>query len=411
MKAALAEVRDGWPAACFAAARRPVECGDATEYLEQVLLGSHSKIIVLRGGAAKLGLRYEAVVPAWLRSAAAEETSVLAALRRVAAEAPDAARAHTARVEYVDRGVQREVPCRRGSGAGHGGEPDAWRSLASKAAAAAAAVDAGVAGADDLYVCEMQALRRWKREGRWTRSLCEQSQRAVFGDAARWTLAWDDEHDGVFLGARGAGKGLHVDQVGWSNVGVNWCGYKVVATWDPERAPPPALADAPFAPAGLAPAARRALEDSACVAVLGPGDAFVCSGGAPHATVVVGDGLNLTSYESLVTLEPSNVDVFLATPHRTFQTMPPDDFADYLAGCVANLAAVAKRPRLKPATTAFAVDAPTVAALEVVLRELYVDAVRSLAAVDPRRGPAPVLPPRVLLAARAMAFDDGDRLR
>merc|ERR1712226_821515 len=45
---------------------------------------------------------------------------------------------------------------------------------------------------------------------------------------------WDRGH--CFIGAEGAGSCMHVDQAWWSNVGKNFSGYKLVATWGPEDA-------------------------------------------------------------------------------------------------------------------------------------------------------------------------------
>ena len=122
-------------------------------------------------------------------------------------------------------------------------------------------------------------------------------------------------------------------------------------------------------------------------------------------TLVVGDELNLTSYESLVTLEPSNVDLFLATPRRSDQVMAADDFRELLGACVSNLAAIAKQPRLRP-TTAFPVPRASMDAVEIVLRGLFVDVVRRLERADPFDPAAVALPPRVLLAARQLADDE-----
>lgn len=82
----------------------------------------------------------------------------------------------------------------------------------------------------------------------------------VVGPLASWTFYWDRHDEGVFIGNRGSGKGVHVDQVLWSNarasqmavmrrdsqrfhaipgflvsrlaeVGKNWRGHKLVAAW------------------------------------------------------------------------------------------------------------------------------------------------------------------------------------
>ena len=39
----------------------------------------------------------------------------------------------------------------------------------------------------------------------------------VVGPLASWTFYWDRHDEGVFVGNRGSGKGVHVDQVLWSN--------------------------------------------------------------------------------------------------------------------------------------------------------------------------------------------------
>ena len=39
----------------------------------------------------------------------------------------------------------------------------------------------------------------------------------VVGPLASWTFYWDRHDEGVFIGNRGSGKGVHVDQVLWSN--------------------------------------------------------------------------------------------------------------------------------------------------------------------------------------------------
>eukprot|EP00435_Cladocopium_sp_Y103_P021600 s1196_g5.t1 len=54
-----------------------------------------------------------------------------------------------------------------------------------------------------------------------------------------------------------------------------------------------------------------ALRQASTIALLGPGDVASFTGGLPHVTVVVGDMLNLTAYESLINWHPSNADLLL----------------------------------------------------------------------------------------------------
>ena len=68
---------------------------------------------------------------------------------------------------------------------------------------------------------------------RKTKTLRKRQVADALQHLARWTLPRDTQDDGVFVGGRGAGKGLHVDQVLWSNVGHNYTGYKLLATWAP----------------------------------------------------------------------------------------------------------------------------------------------------------------------------------
>lgn len=116
------------------------------------------------------------------------------------------------------------------------------RDLHSRLAAAQSYVELGEAKESDLYVAELRRLRcipnpRGRladRDGkapatavlgeRATKSLLGLQAADAFGDLARWTLSWDSRDDGVFVGGRGSGKGLHVDQVYWSNIGHNWRG-------------------------------------------------------------------------------------------------------------------------------------------------------------------------------------------
>ena len=396
MEAAVAEAQRAWPGVDFCG-KGPRVVSTAEEYLQEVLLGAPgADVVVFRGGAAALGLDAAATLPAWLVDALAHEATVVGALRRVAAADPGAAAAITARLERDDRGFQREVPPARAAAGTDDVAPDAHRSLAG--ARCLGAAEAAGADAKGLYACELQTLRRWKREGRWTRSILARSQRAVLGDGARFCVAWDDENDGAFVGARGAGKGLHVDQVNWLNVGINWTGYKVVATWAALDAAPPL--DAVLAPP-LDGARAAAVARCARVAVLGPGDAFLVSGAAPHATLVVGDGLNCTSYESYVNLEPRVLDALFRTADRGTQAMAADDFRTFLEGCVAALARIAPAPRPRVDTCAFAVSAPVAKAVAAVLGELFVDAVRAFDARGASLGVA--VPPALRHAAAAVA--------
>lgn len=119
---------------------------------------------------------------------------------------------------------------------------------------------------------------------------------------------WDRGH--AFVGAKGAGSCLHVDQAWWSNISKNFAGYKLVALWSPGDTSVLELSGQLFR-RPLSKEQTEALRKASTIALLGPGDVASFTGGLPHATVVVGDVLNLTSYESLVNWHPCNADLLL----------------------------------------------------------------------------------------------------
>ncbi|CAJ1335254.1 unnamed protein product, partial [Effrenium voratum] len=118
---------------------------------------------------------------------------------------------------------------------------------------------------------------------------------------------WDRGH--AFVGARGVGSCLHVDQAWWSNVAKNFTGYKLVALWGKSAGLEGLMGQLFRRP--LSAAQVQALREATTIALLGPGDVASFSGGLPHATVVVGEGLNLTAYESLVNWHPGNAGLLL----------------------------------------------------------------------------------------------------
>ena len=119
------------------------------------------------------------------------------------------------------------------------------RCLAPRLRAVEAKLEQGDAKEADLYVCELRRIKSIKQPppfpvphpcallgARKTKTLRKKQVADALGDLARWTLSWDTQDDGVFVGGRGAGKGLHVVQVLWSNVGHN-CPDKLLAARAP----------------------------------------------------------------------------------------------------------------------------------------------------------------------------------
>eukprot|EP01062_Namystynia_karyoxenos_P008193 TRINITY_DN12878_c0_g1_i1.p2 TRINITY_DN12878_c0_g1~~TRINITY_DN12878_c0_g1_i1.p2 ORF type:complete len:238 (+),score=75.97 TRINITY_DN12878_c0_g1_i1:719-1432(+) len=126
---------------------------------------------------------------------------------------------------------------------------------------------------------------------------------------------WERSDGGMFIGERGAGSGLHVDQFLWSNVGRNWCGHKLLAIW-PWKEQCSILDDAGRGTLFHFPLddrARGLLARAATVALVQPGDVWVFSGGQPHMALTVGDGLSVCAYESFVPASIESVRTLLCT--------------------------------------------------------------------------------------------------
>ncbi|CAK0856086.1 unnamed protein product [Prorocentrum cordatum] len=187
--------------------------------------------------------------------------------------------------------------------------------LARKAAAAGALARAGGAEPPALYVCEL----RWRDPqprpdtGEPSTSCCLRHCRDALGGLEAWFPRWSCDDDGLFVGGRGAGKGLHVDQRPESNVGKNWRGYKLFAVW-PDGAVGDAVLREFYGEVFQYPLSGRhlrALEKAARVVLLRPGDVFFFHGGLPHTTLCVSQGLGVTGYEGFLSLNARHTALFL----------------------------------------------------------------------------------------------------
>ena len=132
---------------------------------------------------------------------------------------------------------------------------------------------------------------------------------------ARRVPFWERSTGGFFIAERGAGSGLHVDQCLWSNVGRNWCGLKQFALWPweerhsiLEEAGQGAVFQMPLSETHV-----RLLGRAKVVTTLRPGDVWVFSGGQPHTALCAGDGLNVSAYESFVSLHEEAMRLLVGT--------------------------------------------------------------------------------------------------
>lgn len=139
-----------------------------------------------------------------------------------------------------------------------------------------------------------------------------------FTSQARRMPLWERSEGGIFVGERGTGSGMHVDQCLWSNVGRNWCGFKLFAiwSWEDRLTIPQEMGKGKLLPLPLGDQEKTWLGRAKCVAMVRPGDVWVFSGGQPHTALVVGDGLNLTAYESLVPAHPAALHLLVRSNTR-----------------------------------------------------------------------------------------------
>lgn len=188
-----------------------------------------------------------------------------------------------------------------------------------------------------LYISEL----RWREKVRHPSAPDEFVKTATRRDIydstplARRMPLWERSEGGIFVGERGAGSGMHVDQCLWSNVGRNWCGFKLFALWGWEERHS-ILDDAGKGTLFHMPLTDRDkgfLQRAKKIALVRPGDIWVFSGGQPHTALVVGDGINISAYESFVAAHPGAVGLLVRSNTKASHWKPcwmDDDDLDEL---------------------------------------------------------------------------------
>ncbi|CAL1174094.1 unnamed protein product [Cladocopium goreaui] len=351
--------------------RAPRRVSTALEFLREVLVSEHlGDVIVLPDGVKLLGLSEKEVMPKDLLQALDASSSVKELLRYFQKDEKLLTK-YKAGVEYVDQhGEQR------------GALPKERRNLRGRINEVLRLVDAGEVDPESLYVAEMRLLEAIQHpiDGELVKTVCQRDVKDVMGPLASWTFYWDRHDEGVFIGNRGSGKGIHVDQVLWSNVGKNWRGYKLVAAW-PKGAVSNSICktfdDQLFSPP-LSEAKVQALRQAAKIVLLRPGDVYFFSGGTAHTALCVSEGMGLSSYESIVTLHPLHSGLCMQTCDRSSPcwlegAMPRDEFEDILEEAVEQLEAAAKQfleasPGVEPDSKASPFDPPLWSELRLQLR-------------------------------------------
>lgn len=321
--------------------RQPRVVTTAAEFLREVLVSEHlGDFIVLHDGVNLLGLNEKEVMPADLLQALDASNSVKQLLRYFQRD-DQLLNKYKAGVEYVDEHGEQRMAL-----------PKERRNLRARINEVLRLVDAGEVDSESLYVAEMRLLNAINHpiDGELVKTVCQRDVKDVVGPLASWTFYWDRHDEGVFIGNRGSGKGVHVDQVLWSNVGKNWRGHKLVAAW-PKGAVSNRICkdfdDQLFSPP-LSEVKLKALRQAAKIALLRPGDVYFFSGGTAHTALCVSEGMGLSSYESIVTLHPLHSGLCMQTCDRSSPcwlegAMPRDEFEDILEEAVEQLEDAAKQ--------------------------------------------------------------------
>lgn len=346
------------------ASRSALEAQNGLDFARHVLLENHlDEVVILRSNKNDLGLSAEQCLPQWFRDSLSKG-QVLDFLNAVANES--VSKDLKCNMEYVNvNGVQKEAKPEAIRSSSSDSSSSSSRRLSLRDRIEAAAVHAS---RSPIYCCEMRKKRAERRASvtrhhpcallgaKRTKTILKRQIADAFGDLARFSLSWDNSDDGIFVGGRGAGKGLHVDQVLWSNVGVNLTGYKLLATWDHGQVSTTLhseMLDSVFG-LKLSELQLRALRYARTVCLLRPGDIFCLSGGVAHATLSVSTELNATAYESFVSLNRDNVRHFLRTGKRcpdpryrlNSGAMPRDELDDFKDNTIDALDAIFDYPSL-----------------------------------------------------------------
>lgn len=294
-------------------ARAPTIVRTPEAFLKELLVGEHLEdFIVLPNGVELLGLEEGVCIPEDLAGKLDRSNTAHDFIREMAKD--DAALTkYKANVEYIKAGSRTQKGAKNLL-------PKDQKTVAdfrSQIGEVTRLVDEGKIDPDQLYIAElrMKVSEKHPIGGEKVKTVCRRDVKDCLGPYAAWTFYWDRYDEGVFVGGRCSGKGLHVDQVLWSNVGKNWRGYKLMASW---KHGPKGLDlatdyhDVVFHPP-LGKVELDLLRLASKVVLVRPGDVFLFSGGVPHTVISVSECLSFTAYESIVTLHPRHVKHFMST--------------------------------------------------------------------------------------------------
>ena len=337
-EAEIAMVQGIWPVELLKdPARYPRVIHTAADFLKELVTGYHVEdFVVLPRGTELLDLSFVDCIPQDVRECLQDCRSAYDFISRVLYR-PEMLEKYRADVEYIDPQRQQRDILRKDK-----------LDLGKRIREALRMAEAKEANPNSLYVAEMRLKQEAPHPmslGEKVKTICQRDMKDVLGPLATWTLYWDRYDEGFFAGGRGSGKGLHVDQVLWSNVGRNYQGYKLVAAWpkgEVSKEVAMEFYDVLFAPP-LRTRELEALQKAAKVVLLRPGDVYMFSGGVAHTVICVSQEMCLGVYESFVNLNPLQVDHFLHTADLEgpffldSYSMSPRSFRDTKDDCLDQL--------------------------------------------------------------------------
>jgi len=302
-----AMLRGTWPMELIDdPARHPRIIDTAENFLREVLIGEHLEdFLILPNGVELLDLGCCSSLPTDLQNNLRACKSAHDFIVRIQHE-PTMLERYRADIEYVDSRRQQRDVLRKEK-----------RELGKRIEEALRVVKENDVDPALLYVAEMRLRNEAAHPvgGEKVKTVCQRDVKDVLGPYIAWTLYWDRYDEGFFAGGRRSGKGVHVDQVLWSNVGRNWQGYKLVAAW-PKGEISKQVAGNFYDVLYYPPLQERelnALRQAAKIALIRPGDVYLFSGGVAHTVLCVSEEMCLGAYESLVSLHPAHVEHFLHT--------------------------------------------------------------------------------------------------
>jgi hypothetical protein len=204
----------GWPMDLLLdPAKQPRVAGSAEEFIQELFFGDHlDQIIVLKNGVDLL--QQADAVPQAILTAAASQSTVRGFL---GALGDDMLTSHNGRIYYADS-TERFLDQVRT-------DPATGLELKNLREKFAAVNKDEAAGDASMYIAELRRTEKFRHpsDNHWAKTALTTDVKDYVGvERADLMPYWDRYDEGVFVGAAGAGSAMHVDQVGWSNIGKNY---------------------------------------------------------------------------------------------------------------------------------------------------------------------------------------------